>query len=131
MSTITTLRATDTRVYGESVVAVREDEEVAYRMSLRAWCETRACVPGDGELEVKESKKAELLSEKRFILEHQMASLHEDVKARFTAARYMDDILLLTAKGDWDSERFHADFQASECYMPPLKLEAGSTHMLV
>ena len=60
-----------------------------------------------------------------------MASLHEDVKARFTAARYMDDILLLTAKGDWDSERFHADFQASECYMPPLKLEAGSTHMLV
>ena len=53
-----------------------------------------------------------------------MASLHEDVKAQFTAARYMDDILLLTAKGDWDSERFHADFQASECYMPPLKLEA-------
>ena len=55
-----------------------------------------------------------------------MTSLHEDVKARFVAARYMDDILLLSAKGLWDSERFHADFQASECYMPPLKLEAGS-----
>ena len=52
-----------------------------------------------------------------------MESLHLDVKKRFIAKRYMDDILLLYEKHGWDSARFYADFQRSECYMPPLKLE--------
>lgn len=52
-----------------------------------------------------------------------MDSLHLDVKKRFIAKRYMDDILLLYEKHGWDSARFYADFQRSECYMPPLKLE--------
>ena len=55
-----------------------------------------------------------------------MASLHEDVKRRFMAKRYMDDILIVMRKDGWDSGRFYEDFKASECYMKPLKLEEAS-----
>ena len=45
-------------------------------------------------------------------------------KLNYTAARYMDDILMIYAKAPrWDHERFLQDFDKSECYHPPLKLE--------
>ena len=45
----------------------------------------------------------------------------------FRARRYMDDILLICAKNaTWDSTRFLADFERSECYFPPLELEDGA-----
>ena len=53
-----------------------------------------------------------------------LASLSEDVKSSFRAARYMDDILMLVAKHDqFDHDAFFDDFKRSECYWPPLKLE--------
>ena len=53
-----------------------------------------------------------------------MASLSAQVKSKFRAKRYMDDILLLMLKDEtWDHDRFYEDFQRSECYMAPLKLE--------
>ena len=56
-----------------------------------------------------------------------MASLHDDVKGKFMAKRYMDDIALFMIKdGTWDHQRFYEDFQRSECYMAPLKLEAAT-----
>ena len=61
------------RVFGESVVVMMdEDEEVACRVPLRTWCDTQARMRGEGEIEVKDVKKAELLSEKMFILKHQL-----------------------------------------------------------
>ena len=48
-------------------------------------------------------------------------------KQFFEAVRYMDDILMVYADAaEWDSDRFLADLQASECYWPPLRLEAAS-----
>ena len=44
----------------------------------------------------------------------------------------MDDIILATSSSRaWDVERFLSDFQRSECYWPPLKLESceGSTFL--
>ena len=56
-----------------------------------------------------------------------MCSLDATTKARFAAARYMDDILLIYDKrAIWNSVRFLTDFGASECYQPPLKLEPGN-----
>ena len=44
----------------------------------------------------------------------------------FKARRFMDDILMVYAKSDsWDHERFISDFERSECYQQPLKLEDG------
>ena len=56
-----------------------------------------------------------------------MCGLDMASKVRFAAARYMDDILLIYDKrAIWNSARFLADFGASECYHPPLKLEPGN-----
>ena len=53
-------------------------------------------------------------------------SLDAATKQRFTARRYMDDILMFYAKdGTFDHERFLQDFQKSECYWEPLTLEPG------
>ena len=39
----------------------------------------------------------------------------------------MDDILLVTDRSaGWDSSAFIGDFQASTCYLPPLKLEEAT-----
>ena len=52
--------------------------------------------------------------------------LSDDTQRRFCARRYMDDIMLMYAANEsWDHERFCADFEASTCYVPPLKLEEG------
>ena len=55
-----------------------------------------------------------------------MDSLHLDVKKRFIAKRYMDDILLLYEKHGWDSARFYADFQRSEC--PSHGIKSGGVY---
>ena len=56
-----------------------------------------------------------------------MSTIDEFTKAQFKAKRFMDDILLVYAKNDtWDSERLVNDLKKSECYWPPLKLEAGN-----
>ena len=55
-----------------------------------------------------------------------MQSVHDSAKRNFLAARYMDDILLFYADSlKWDKDAFLSQFQSSECYMPPLKLEPG------
>ena len=55
-----------------------------------------------------------------------MQTLSAVDKKMFRAKRYMDDILLVYAKtASWDHERFIKDFEASECYHEPLKLEDG------
>ena len=42
----------------------------------------------------------------------------------FRGCRYMDDVLLFTSKAaDWDRKKFIEDFQRSECYWYPLRLE--------
>ena len=47
-------------------------------------------------------------------------------RAHFLAKRYMDDILIFYEKDtQWDHEDFMRRFKKSECYLPPLKLEAG------
>ena len=47
-------------------------------------------------------------------------------KRCFRSKRYMDDICLVYVKPPWwDHERFLRDFEKSECYMDPLKLEPG------
>ena len=47
-------------------------------------------------------------------------------KRNFMARRYMDDILLFYAENQcWDSAKMVADFEKSECYDSPLKLEEG------
>ena len=56
-----------------------------------------------------------------------MRTLELDTKARFSAKRFMDDILLIYNKGgNWSSDEFVHDFQKSLCYMPPLKLEEAT-----
>ena len=62
-----------------------------------------------------------------------MKSLNERTKEQFRAKRFMDDILMVTAKADhiWTRDKFIQDFKESTCYMPPLKLEdAGSETFL-
>ena len=55
-----------------------------------------------------------------------METLHEDTKKYFRAKRYMDDILIIRATNQYfDDNRFLHDFQRSDCYWPPLKLEDG------
>ena len=56
-----------------------------------------------------------------------METIAEKDKQFFRAKRFMDDILLVYAKTSrWDSDKFIRDFQASECYQKPLKLETGT-----
>ena len=53
-----------------------------------------------------------------------LQSISDADKARFTARRFMDDVLMVYAKADdWDHDAFIRDFVRSECYWPPLKLE--------
>ena len=56
-----------------------------------------------------------------------MNSLAPFDKAHFRARRYMDDIIMVTANPPtgWDATRFRHDFEMSQCYMKPLKLEPG------
>ena len=51
-----------------------------------------------------------------------MKSLNERTKEQFRAKRFMDDILMVTAKADhiWTRDKFIQDFKESMCYMPPL-----------
>ena len=60
-------------------------------------------------------------------MEHEwQQSISERDKQYYRAKRFMDDVIMLYVKTPaWDSERFVADFERSECYMEPLKLEAG------
>ena len=56
-----------------------------------------------------------------------MQGIAPEDKAFFRGGRYMDDIVLMISKSErWDRTRFLNDFMASECYWPPLKLEAGT-----
>ena len=48
--------------------------------------------------------------------------LHATTKENIHAARYMDDIIIMT-HDNWDKKRFLKDFEKSECYWQPLKLE--------
>ena len=55
-----------------------------------------------------------------------MESIDTESKKFFAARRFMDDVLLLYAKTPkWDYNRFLDDFQKSEWYWPPLKLDGG------
>ena len=55
-----------------------------------------------------------------------MQTLTAEDKKRFCAKRFMDDILLIYADdGRWDTQHFIRDFERSECYQRPLRLEAG------
>ena len=38
----------------------------------------------------------------------------------------MDDILMVYQKNGWDSRAFVQNFEKSDCYLPPLKLEAAT-----
>ena len=60
-------------------------------------------------------------------MEHEWAqSISPLSKLCFRGKRYMDDIALAYTKPSWwDHERFLRDFEKSECYMEPLKLEPG------
>ena len=56
-----------------------------------------------------------------------MNGLHPDSHKYFRAARYMDDILMITrGPSAWDEQTFLKDFTKSECYWEPLKLEEGA-----
>jgi hypothetical protein len=55
-----------------------------------------------------------------------MDTINARDKEFFRAKRFMDDILLIYAENPrWDAAAFIKDFQESECYQKPLKLEAG------
>ena len=55
-----------------------------------------------------------------------LETLTSETKEKFTAARFMDDILMVYAKSEsWDFKKFTEDFEKSECYWPPLQLEEG------
>jgi hypothetical protein len=60
-------------------------------------------------------------------MEHEWAqSIGALDKLCFRGKRYMDDIAIVYAKPSWwDHERFVRDFERSECYMEPLRLEPG------
>jgi hypothetical protein len=61
-----------------------------------------------------------------------MQSIAAKDRSFFRGGRYMDDIILVLSKSDgWDRERFLRDFVASECYWPPLKLEAGTPEVFL
>ena len=44
-----------------------------------------------------------------------MQTLTAETKARFTAKRYMDDVILFYIKHGWNVDRFLSDFKESEC----------------
>ena len=53
--------------------------------------------------------------------------LHPNTHEYFRAARYMDDVLMITrGQSAWDEAAFLKDFTKSECYWAPLKLEEGA-----
>ena len=53
-----------------------------------------------------------------------LQSLAPEVKSRFRMGRYMDDVLTVVARdGTWSANEWQRDFERSECYWPPLKLE--------
>ena len=56
-----------------------------------------------------------------------MASLTADTKARFRMGRYMDDVLTVVARNEseWRADDLLRDFERSECYWSPLRLEAA------
>jgi len=55
-----------------------------------------------------------------------LARASDESKKRIGARRYMDDILMCYKRdGQWDHETFLSDFERSDCYHPPLKLEDG------
>lgn len=55
-----------------------------------------------------------------------MATLSASAKANFSAARYMDDIIMFYVKNDsFDDQQFLTDFTKSDCYWSPLELEDG------
>ena len=57
-----------------------------------------------------------------------MQTLDTHTRQHFAAKRYMDDIILLYITNPrFQVEQFLHDFQSSECYWPPLKLEDGAT----
>ena len=58
--------------------------------------------------------------------------LPEHQKKNFEAIRYMDDILLSISKNkEWDYDHFLKDFQKSNCYWKPLKLEEGKPNVFL
>ena len=61
-------------------------------------------------------------------MEHEwMQSLSQQSKRFFRATRYMDDILLGYAEcGQFNAQAFLEDFDTSECYWQPMRLEEGS-----
>ena len=55
-----------------------------------------------------------------------LETIDEETKQYFSAKRYMDDILMFYAKTNkWNFEKFIQDFEKSDCYWSPLKLEEG------
>ena len=59
-------------------------------------------------------------------MEHEwLAGLDEASKRNFRARRYMDDVLIFTARHEaWDGDAFIKGI-SNECYFPPLTLEDG------
>ena len=56
-----------------------------------------------------------------------LATLDKRTKTYFRAKRYMDDIFMIYVENDnFDHKKFLQDFDKSECYLPPLKLEEAN-----
>ena len=56
-----------------------------------------------------------------------LATLDQRTKTYFRAKRYMDDIFMIYVENDnFDHKKFLQDFDKSECYLPPLKLEEAN-----
>lgn len=60
-------------------------------------------------------------------MEHKwINTLTPNIRDKFLAKRYMDDILLFYVENeDFDHERLISEFSESRCYLPPLRLEDG------
>ena len=55
-----------------------------------------------------------------------MSTLSENTKEYFKCGRYMDDVLLMSVQHkNFDQDRLIDDMSKSDCYLPPLKLEAA------
>ena len=55
-----------------------------------------------------------------------MRSLSRPSREFFMGARFMDDILMFMSNSPrWDAHQFRTDFERSECYWQPLRLEAS------
>ena len=53
-----------------------------------------------------------------------MKTIQPEIKARFRAGRFMDDILMVVRRSpEWRADDFMRDFASSTCYLPPLRLE--------